>query len=275
MNFLFDFAEPLIYALVVLSLFFCIKFAREHFLYDKTEDTHIAEHNFAIALNLAGFYLAVGITVMAALSGSDHDMIKDLLYVIGYSLLGVTLITLTTRLYFISVFPDFKRYLRNDIPAAGIYAFGTQIAVAIVTLGAFHGDGTLLSSIVFFLLGQAGLFASRYIWEYLNKLKVSGLIVDGNRAGIILHVMSSISLSIVMYAAVKGAFVSWEQDLYHYFKSFIVGVLFIMVVVNKLLDKLVMPDTDTKTEIEAYNYSSAFVIGSVQIALSIILIGIL
>jgi uncharacterized membrane protein YjfL (UPF0719 family) len=268
--------ESLVYALIGLGVFFIIKFSRKILLYKESEDEQLAKNNLAVSLNLSGLYIALGISILAALSGESHTFIKDVTSVFIYSLVGIVMITIFSKVQFYLIIGNkIKDYLKEGNIAAGIIAFGTYVNIGIVTLGSFFGEGTIASAVVFFILGQAALIATTYAWEKINKFDVTNFITGNSIAGAVLYTLTKISLAIIIYASIRGNFTAWIPDLIHFTYSLVAGVVFIMILFNKILDKFVLPETDTKTEIEQGNVASAFLIGSIKIALALIISGII
>lgn len=210
------------------------------------------DDNAAEALSQAGYYIGFTIVFCGAYLGPSFGWWQDLLLVGGYTLLGLLLLNLSRKingrflLYGMSV----VKHLRdNHNPAAGVVMGGNYIAAALVVAGAINGEGGgLVTTLVFYVLGQLALLVFGRFYDWLTPYRIQDEIEKGNLAAGIGFAGSLIAIGVVVMAGTAGNFVSWAYNL-GWLAVDICGVFVYLFLVRAFFDKVVLPGADLNAEI--------------------------
>jgi uncharacterized membrane protein YjfL (UPF0719 family) len=278
MEILIHFSQSVIYTFIALAVMYILKNVWDRVLpKGNIADYEIAENsNLGYGMRHAGIFIGVALTMMASFSGQSIGFWRDVLDLFMYGALSIVLLTL-------SVVINNKFILRGidnnesikDNTSIGIAEFGSIVSTSIVALGAFSGTGSMLSALVFFVLGQTMLVLLTIFYEWWTKYNVLDLIKAKNNAASIMLSAMMISLSLIIYGAIHGDFTSWVHDLEAFAISAVSGIILVVVLYNSIVDKLFLPTTTLQVEIERDNNIAAVIlIGCAKIALAFIISGV-
>jgi uncharacterized membrane protein YjfL (UPF0719 family) len=244
------------YLVGVLYIVNLIANKRVHF--NVTEHIEV-KNNFALALRRAGLYIGISIGLLAVIGESYDVIVFDTLLIIGFFFLSLILID---KILLSNINND-EEIEKGNI-SVGITEFGLFIATGIITYASFNGEGPWYSSIVYFILGQIILFGIFYLVSHKDE------IAKNNKASSIYAASILIAYSLILKAAIMGPFISWYTDLTAFAISAVSGVIMLLLLANKVIDKLFLPTSSIKKEIEEENYAALTLIGSLKIAIAII-----
>lgn len=277
MDILLNFAQAVVYAIIAIAAMYGVKLGRK-FLYLKNADYLIEEeNNMALAFRQAGVYIGLAIAMFGAVSGADQGFFKDVIELGAYAILSAVLLTGSLEISNRAVLPKINNNdaVKDNNLAVGLVEFGGCIATGLIALGAFAGSGPFLSSIIFFLAGQAALLVMIALYEYITPFVIIKEVEKNNVAAGVLLAAMQIAVAFIIYRSIEGDFVSWEADMFAFAKSAISGIVLIAVLFNKPIDKLFLPNTTVATEIERdKNAAALLVVSAVKVALAIIISGV-
>ncbi len=230
------------------------------------------ENNNGVAFRRGGIYLGTSIGMIGALLGSSKGFVNDMLWlsIDGLLIIGFMLITRMVNDKFIISGIDNDKAVKDGNTAVGIAEGANYVATGVIACASLMGTGPWYSTIVYFLLGQITLVAMVTFYELITPYDVVDDINAGNvAAGTMLGGML-IAFSLVLRGAIAGPFTSWGADLLSFGMSTLAGLVMIILVFNKLIDKCFLSGTDIRTEIERdQNVAAIIVVASVKVALAL------
>ncbi len=253
------------------------------------DDRHIDDGNVAVGLRRAGLYLAIAIAMAGALSGGSAGFWKD----IGCLLVDGVIIT---ACLFISRFiNDFimMGHLDNDRECAKIFTLedgrtitgntalgmveaGMYLATGFILNGSLSGGGgtfiqSILSAIIFFVLGQAVLLAFGLVYETMTPFNIRDEIKENNVAAGIGLAGLLVALGVILKGSLAGPFTGWGSDIGGFFIYTIFGMI-LLLGFRAVIDRFLLPTTNLATEIkEDRNVAALVVVEGAMIAVALII----
>lgn len=229
------------------------------------------ENNLAVSIRRAGFYLGIAIAMVATMNGKTTLLENILSQVMNGGMILLFLFTATLindKVLLAGV--DNRQELKKKNVSVGIMEASLYISTALIASGASAGEGTLLSGLVFFILGQILLIAIGRGYELIHK-DTFHRIKEGNISSGILIGGVIIAYALILRNAVSGNFVSWEADLTAFAISAIVGLVMLVIFANKAIDNFFIPTSSISQEIAEDNYAIVLKIASIKIAVAVII----
>jgi uncharacterized membrane protein YjfL (UPF0719 family) len=225
-------------SLVFLSLALGVFWLAHHFCarrIDKAGDAPLGEHldthaNAAVALRFAAFALACALGLCGPLMAPSAGFFRD---VAGFALTGaalLVLLALALALLDWLVLPgvdNTKAILEGNV-AVGLVEAGGGLATGLILKAAFSGQGSILSGVVFFALGQIALALFFKLLEKLSPYDDQSEMAGGNMAlGLHLGTML-VCLGLILASAVSGDFTAWARDLTAFGLAAVRGVVLLL-----------------------------------------------
>lgn len=215
-------------------------------------DEVAVEGNPAIALAVCGYHLAIGAIFIGALIGPSNALWRDLMSVGLYSLLGLVLLNLSRWFNDVAIlrkFSDTEQLVTHRNIGVGAVHFGAYFATGIIAAGAISGEGGgIVSSIVFFVLGQFSLLVFAFIYEKLSSYDIHKQLMEQNTASGIAFGGHLIALAIIIMNASSGDFSDWQRDLFEFAWANLIAFIFLPVV-RFAFDRLIVPGNSLSREI--------------------------
>jgi len=278
MDLLIYFAQSMVYAvLVFLFIFLAKKIADKRVvaLYDADHEIGSAK-NMAVSFRRAGLYLAIGIGMFAA-AGADSARASFLDNLLLQAIDGILImIFLFCAMYindkFILKNINNDEALQNNNIAVGLVEFGAYIATGLIAYGSFADSGPWYSSIVFFVLGQTVLVVMVLIYEYTSSIKVVEEIKKGNIAAGLMVAGILVAYSLILKASIIGPFSGWSEDLLAFVLSALSGILLLLIIANKAIENIFLPNTNLHKEIVVdQDIPPIIVVVAVKITLALVI----
>jgi len=281
MEHLYHFGETVIYVLIAFVFLIIIKKTIDYLVHKEYQaDYEIEENsNIAIAVRRAGLYLGFSIGFAGSLTGESTGIAID-----AYLLQAVDL-GLITLFMFISFYISDKllipginntqAIMQQNIAVASSEA-GLFIATGIIAAASFSGEGSFISSIIFFTLGQVVLLLMSFIYEYMNKYSLKSELKKANTsAGVMLGGML-IAISLILNASISGPSNELILDIIAFAYSAVMGIVLIIIFFSKSMDKFFFSNTNIEKEIEEdQNLAAIIITVSIKIALAFIIASVL
>jgi uncharacterized membrane protein YjfL (UPF0719 family) len=235
--------------------------------------TSMETRTMALSLRQGGLFLGSALALYGVLHGSTRGYVVDLKLIVIYGVLSTLGVIVSLYINNKIILPRINNLFeigKNNI-AVGLSEFGTAVGTGLIMMGAMTGDGSFLTALVFFILGQIMLVVISYVYEYITPYNVVEAIKDNNiSAGIMLGGVQ-IAMGILLSHSVSGDFVDWTNDLTAFGVSAISGVILIGLLFNKLIDKVFLPNIKVNEEIVEGNHESdIFLAAMVKISLAIL-----
>jgi uncharacterized membrane protein YjfL (UPF0719 family) len=259
------------FAIFILAHRFCA------YRIEKTNNVSVDEHiisgnNTALALRFSSFALATALGLCGPLSAPSAGFLRDLA---SFAFTGVVLLALLCIAFAILdrvVLPSLNntQAILDGNTAVGFVEAGGGLATGFILRSAFSGQGSLLSGVVFFLLGQLALVLFLKLLERLSPFDDQNEIAQGNQA-LGLHLGSMlVCLSLILASAISGDFSAWGQDLWAFSLAAIRGMILLLAGCY-LTDKVFLAKTTLTQEI-ARDKNAAAVIADMGVKLGLALI---
>ncbi len=265
----------LAYVILYAAIFLIAKLVLDLVTPYKLTTELVVRDNLAIGLSVGGYFLATAIIFVGALTGPSRGLLYDLGAVAGYALLGVLFLN-TARIILDNL--TFRRVaalseiVENRNCGVGAVRAGVYVATGLVAAAAVSGQGGgVLSSVVFFVLGQAALFAFAWVYDRVTPYDLQEEIRKGNVAAGIGFGGTLIAVGVIMADAVGGNFVGWSEGLLWFVQVAVLGTA-VLLVLRYLMDRLIIIGDDLNREIvEDRNLAAGFVEMAVAIAFAIVI----
>ncbi|MFH0989301.1 MAG: DUF350 domain-containing protein [bacterium] len=190
-------------------------------------DVLIKRDNAAMGIQLSGYLFGVMIIIATVINGPIHgDFLTEVLWVAGFGIAGNIFLAVVAigglRLFLMK---DCRKYIIEGNTAAGIAAAGSFVATSLVLTGTMIGEGTIVSAIVFFLLGQCSLLFITYIFRLLTTYDDSIEIRDGNIAAAVSYIGLMIAIGIIVRHALIGDLVDYKTSIIAFGNALIVVII--------------------------------------------------
>ncbi len=277
------------FALVGVFFIFLAKRLDDWRTRDFDDDRHIDDGNVAVGLRRAGLYLGIAIAMAGALSGSSSGFWLDLIQLTVDGLI-ITGFLFSSR--FLNdlimmghmdndaecikefTLPDGRTVTGNT--ALGMVEASMYIATGFILNGSLSGGGgtffqSLVSAVVFFVLGQVVLLAFGFVYELITPFNVREEIKKNNLAAGIGLGGILIALGIILMSSLSGPFTGWGTDIAGFAIYTAFGMV-LLLVFRSVMDRVLLPTTNLATEIkEDQNVAALVVVESAITAVAIII----
>jgi len=281
--------QGFIYSVICIFFIWLVKQVDDWRTRDFDDDRHIDDGNLAVGLRRAGLYLGISIALSGALSGTSGGFFLDLIQLIVDGLI------ITGFLFSSRFINDFimMGHLNNDLECVkeftladgrkitGNTALGTveasmYIATGFILKGSLSGGGgtffqSLVSAVLFFVLGQIALLAFGFIYELITPFNIRREIKQNNLAAGIGLGGILIALGIILMGSISGPFTGWANDLAG-FSIYTAYGMVMLLILRSVLDRILLPTTSLAVEIkEDRNVAALIVVESAIAAVAVII----
>ena len=227
--------------------------------------------NLAVSLRHGGLYLAVAIAMTTALQGSSGTFIADVLEVLRDGGVIVFALIVAQKLNHWCIIPG----VDNDDAVAGgntavaLTEFGSFIATGMIASASFGaGEGSWLTAIVFFAVGQLALIGGFWAQERL----LPGSFVDGvirGREGAGVAVAGAlIALGVILRASIAGPFLGWAAS-FRLLGLYAAGGILFLVAFQEIFAYVFVKRRHVEDQYHNVATSSVIACGQIGIALVI------
>ncbi|MCG8556152.1 MAG: DUF350 domain-containing protein [Proteobacteria bacterium] len=215
-------------------------------------DRQLTQHdNFAVALSVTGYFAGTVIVLLGALIGPELPLGEDLLAIGGYGLLGILLLNASRWVndkLILNRFCNTKELIDDRNAGTGAVEFGSYVASGLVVAGALHGEGSLVTAVLFFVVAQAALIVFARVYDWLMPFDVHAEIERDNVAAGVSFGGTLIALGIILFNGTVGNFVSWGYNLANFGLNAALGFV-LLPLVRVAFDKIILARADLNREI--------------------------
>jgi uncharacterized membrane protein YjfL (UPF0719 family) len=273
-----NFGKGFIFVIISVLIIGLAKFIADRRTTEFDDDAHIDDGNLAVGIRRAGLYLGIAIALSATIGGDSKNFLSD---IITLSADGVLILICLFSCRYIND-KIMLGHINNDQECMkGNAAVGTveacmYIATGFVLNGSLSGlSNTLiegvLSTIVFFVLGQFALLVFGYLYEVITPFNVRDEIQKGNIAAGLGLGGILVALGIILRSSIEGPFTSWGIDIINFTMYAFYGIIMLLIF-RIVIDKMLLPTTKLSVEItEDKNVAALLVAESAIIAVAIII----
>ena len=266
-------SHSIVYALVVLGFIWISKKVNDWST--PFDDDYLIQEksNVALGIRRAGLYLAIAIAMAGSLTGTSGAFRHDVFSLVLDGITAVVALFIAKKINDMFILRSMSNNdeVEKDNIAVGLVDAGSLIATGFILNGTLIGTGGGFASVVvFFALGQTALVLSTLIYEAVTSFNILDEIKEGNTSAGILLGSVLVSLGLILKTSIAGPFVSWSHDIISFGISFGVG-LGILIVMLKVIDFLLLPDTNIGTEVSRdKNVGALTLTAGALIAMSVI-----
>jgi len=208
--------------------------------------------NVAVAITIAGYYLAVTAVFAGAYLGPSQGLLIDLGIVGGYTILGIVLVNiarLVNEAFLLHRFSVRKELLEDRNLGVGFVLFANYLAAGLIVAGSIHGEGGgPLTAIVFFAVGQIALIAFTWVYDLITPYSLHEELEQGNVAAGIGYSGALIAIGLIVMNAVSGDFVSWRANGINLAIQISVIIIYLPLV-RLFFDRIMLPGAELNREI--------------------------
>ncbi len=231
--------------------------------------------NFALALTMTGYYLGLVLALTGILVGPSAGLVNDLIDLSIYGGLAILLLNLSIFIndrVILRGFSNEKEILQDQNAGTGVIEGANSVAVGLIIAGALSGQGSLMTALVFWLVGQLALIAAGLVYERVLPYNLHGEIERDNVAVGVAFAGLLIGLGNLIRASVAGDFVSWEVSLGSELLYLAVGLV-LFPLVRWLTDLLLVPGATLEAELlqEKPNVGAGLIEAFAYIAASLLI----
>lgn len=233
--------------------------------------------NFALALTMTGYYLGLVLALTGILVGPSAGLVNDLIDLSIYGGLAILLLNLSIFIndrVILRGFSNEKEILQDQNAGTGVIEGANSVAVGLIIAGALSGQGSLLTALVFWLVGQLALIAAGLVYERVLPYNLHGEIERDNVAVGVAFAGLLIGLGNLIRVSVAGDFVSWPLSLGSELLYLAVGLV-LFPIVRWLTDLLLVPGATLEAELlqEKPNVGAGLIEAFAYIAASLLIGG--
>lgn len=234
--------------------------------------------NPALGVTLAGYYLGVIIIFLGSVIGesaTENATAGSLLLEAGidlcYAVFGILALNLCRKVVDLAIlykFSTVKEIITDRNVGTGAVEAGAMIAAALMIAGAVNGQGSFLSTVVFFVLGMGLLILFSHFHALLTPYDDHDEIEKDNVAAGAYLGFSLVALGIIVLKAIAGDFVSWGYNLSWFAGYAVLGFLG-LAVLQKMILLVFLPGANIEEEISRdRNLNIAWIGGTMSIGIA-------
>jgi uncharacterized membrane protein YjfL (UPF0719 family) len=227
--------------------------------------------NMAVALRRFGLFLGLGVAMTGVMSGglSRLDMLT-------YILDGGIAVLLFFLAHYVNEYLLVPGVSNNDLIKAGnvptgLVEAGSFLATGILLNGAFAGEeGSLLTAVVFFLLGQSFMVIAVKIHQKVYRFNVTACLKEQNLSAGVTVAGLLVSYSFILRTTIAGNFAGWADSLGYFTASALTGIVGLFVF-ERLAGFVFLTRIRITDEIARANTAAAILIQGITLTLALII----
>lgn len=274
--------EGAAYLLTVFVVLYAAKLSYDLFTPFSVDEQLTKKDNKAIAVSFSGYLLGVMIILLSifhsgsvADGNSPLDLAKDLLATIIWGVIGIILLNISRVLndkLLLNRFDNIKELIKDKNVGTGAVLWGSYIGSALIIRAAIYGEATewaadLLSTFVYFLIGQLGFIIFGWIYQLISRYDIHAEIEKDNISAGVAFGLSLTAISIIL-----SGYIMAYNSLLGFAVWFVMG-LFVLLVSRYIVDKFILPGSLLDEEISKdQNWGAALVEGSVAVGIALLMV---
>jgi uncharacterized membrane protein YjfL (UPF0719 family) len=186
--------------------------------------------NLALSLRHGGLYLATAIAMTPVLQGRTSGFAADVLEVLRDGAVIAFALLVAQKLSHWCVVPglDNDQAVADGNTAVALTEFGSYIATGMIASSSFgEGEGSWLTAVVFFALGQLALIGGFWAQERLLPGSFVAEVARGREGAGVAVAGVLIALGVILRASIAGPFLGWQASLRAFGLYALGGILFL------------------------------------------------
>ena len=236
----------------------------------------VERDNPAMGLVVAGYLLGLALAIGGALSGPSRSLERSLIDLVQYGAAGIVLLHLSAWIndkVILSRFDNIKEIVEDRNCGTGAVVAANHVAVGLIVYGSMLGQGTLLTALAFWGMGQVALIIMALIYRAITPYDVHEQIEKDNVAVGVAFAGVLVATANVVRFAIQGDFISWKQDLIFFATVIVIGAI-MLPVARFVTGKIILTGASLTHELANQakpNLGVGFIEASVYVAASFII----
>lgn len=182
--------------------------------------------NPAAALDAAGYFLAVILTLGGTISWAVASPVEGAFQTVAFGLYALLLLNASMWAADLTYLKDLKlaQRIKDGSTGAGLLRAAHDAALGLTILGASWGEADGMTISVFWLLGQLLLAAAVKLWFKAAKLNLAAELEKRNEAAALSAAGVVLGLGFIAWSSLSGEFLGWGRSLLDSAVYYAVGV---------------------------------------------------
>ena len=210
----------------------------------KMKEELVEKDNTALAVAVVGYYFGLVLAIGGVIVGPSQGLEADLIDVLIYGPLAIVLMNLSRIINDKLILHGFSirdEIIRDQNVGTGVVVCASYIATGLIIFGAVSGVlGGVVTSIVFWILGQLALVLAGLVYNWITPYDIHGEIEKDNVAAGVAFAGALVGIGNIVRHAVEGDFISWAMELQTFGMDILVGLI-ILPIVRVATDKILLP----------------------------------
>ena len=247
----------------------------------KLKEELVEKDNTALAVAVVGYYFGLILAIGGVIVGPSQGLEADLIDVLIYGPLAIILMNLSRLINDKLILHGFsirEEIIRDHNVGTGVVVSASYIATGLIIFGAVSGVmGDLVTSIVFWILGQVALVLAGLFYNWITPYDIHAQIEKDNVAAGVAFAGGLVGIGNIVRHAVAGDFISWSMELQTFGLYILVGLV-VLPIVRVATDKILLPGQKLSDEIanqEKPNLGAGFIEAFSYVGASFLLVWIL
>ena len=247
----------------------------------KLKEELVEKDNTALAVAVVGYYFGLILAIGGVIVGPSQGLEADLIDVLIYGPLAIILMNLSRLINDKLILHGFsirEEIIRDHNVGTGVVVSASYIATGLIIFGAVSGVmGDLVTSIVFWILGQVALVSAGLFYNWITPYDIHAQIEKDNVAAGVAFAGGLVGNGNIVRHAVAGDFISWSMELQTFGLYILVGLV-VLPIVRVATDKILLPGQKLSDEIanqEKPNLGAGFIEAFSYVGASFLLVWIL
>ena len=247
----------------------------------KLKEELVEKDNTALAVAVVGYYFGLILAIGGVIVGPSQGLEADLIDVLTYGPLAIILMNLSRLINDKLILHGFsirEEIIRDHNVGTGVVVSASYIATGLIIFGAVSGVmGGLVTSIVFWILGQVALVLAGLVYNWITPYDIHAQIEKDNVAAGVAFAGGLVGIGNIVRHAVAGDFISWSMELQTFGLYILVGLV-VLPIVRVATDKILLPGQKLSDEIanqEKPNLGAGFIEAFSYVGASFLLVWIL
>ncbi len=223
--------------------------------------------NTAVGVAVAGYHLGLVLSFGSVLMGESRGWVADLVQMLGYGVLAVTLYATcgtVARGVVVGKLGLVRELTADRNLGLGYVLAGYLLASGLIIHGLLAGQGGGWMTIpAFFVLGQAVLLAVGLVYARIVGFHLREELARDNAAAGLAYGGCLLAMGLILGEVVGGDFVSWRESLLG-FAIYSVGGLIALPAIRWLVDLILAPGVHLSREIAAEEGAPNLVAGMLE-----------
>jgi uncharacterized membrane protein YjfL (UPF0719 family) len=227
--------------------------------------------NLALSVRHGGLYLAIAIAMTSALQGNANGFVQDVLEVLRDGAVIVFALIAAQWLNEWLIVPglDNDQAVADGNTAVALTEFGSYLATGMIASASFGGgEGSWLTAIVFFVVGQFALIGGFWAQELLLPGSFITAVKRGNEGAGVAVAGVLIAFGVILRASIAGPFLGWAAS-FRALALYAVGGIAFLVVFQEIFAYVFVRRRHLDDQYHAVATSSVVACGQIAIALVI------